>query len=112
MLRHVFCELIQQRLQRGVGRFVRHTLSQPQIDDERQSRVLREFQWQVDIRAIPAKSRRCYSYNQIVLSVQLNRFSDYVRVRKEMCLPKLVGQHGDCLRVLSLDGVRRPESPP
>src|SRR2546429_3488840 len=57
-------------------------------------------------------SWRGNSHNQVVLAIQLDCLSHYIRVREEVSLPELVRQHRYRLRVLPVDRVGGQESPP
>ena len=71
MLRHVPGKLVQQRFERGVGRPEGHASPQAEIDDAKVSRILRHFQRQIDIRAVPPEPRRRNAHDFVVLPVEL-----------------------------------------
>ena len=77
-MRHVPGKLFEQRLQHGVRGLVGHAGPQAEIDDTHRPRILRKFQRQVDICAVPGEPRRGNPDDHVVFPVQFERLSQHL----------------------------------
>ena len=109
-MRHVFCELLHERLQRGPGGGAADTRSQEQIDHHCAPRLSHQLQWQVDVSVSPSESRRRDAYDLVVPVIKLQSAAHDIRIGQVVSPPKPVGKNCNRSRLLAVHRVGWPKS--
>src|SRR5258708_30091845 len=106
-----FGELLEQRLQLGVGGGERDAGLQFDQRAVIGARVAGDFQREIHVGVIPGEARGQNTDDRIVLVHKLQTAADHRRVAIEMPLPELIAQDHDQLRVLTVGRVGGNQRP-
>src|ERR1051326_616306 len=111
MVRRLFGELLQQRLQLSIRRCECNSRLQLKQRAVSYVAIIGELQRDVHIGVVPGETRRQYSHNRVVLVDQLKCAADHPRVRIEVTLPKAIAEDDDRLWILAVRRVGGQQCP-
>ncbi len=110
MRRRVLGELLEQRLQLGIGGGAAGARFEPQVCAEFRRRIVIQLERQVDIPIAPGEARWHHADYGVGLVDKLQRTTHHLRVGGVMSLPILKAEHHHRLRILAERRIGRDEA--